>query len=63
MGRSMVTRDVIDTEETFEKYVRDIVTRATANGVDVEGAWPVVTDDPDVPDWDLEIVRLSEPGE
>lgn len=59
----MVTRDVIDTEAAFQEYVQDIVTQATANGVDVEGAWPVFTDDPDFPDWDLEIVRLYEPDE
>lgn len=56
----MATGDRIETEEEFHERIKAIVNDAVANGIDVEGAWPVLNEDPDTPDWDLEIVALAE---
>ena len=50
----------ITSEEEFHERIRATVNGAAANGVDVEGSWPVLNDDPDTPDWDLEIVALAD---
>ena len=50
----------IATEEAFHDRLRTVVRQAAANGIDVEGAWPVLTEEADLPDWDLEIVTLTE---
>lgn len=44
----------------FHDRVREAVRKAHENGIDVEGSWPVLNDDPDAPDWDVEIVLLDE---
>ena len=50
----------IASERAFHDRLRCVVREAAANEVDVEGAWPVLTDEDDLPDWDLEIVALAE---
>ncbi|HKL30588.1 MAG TPA: hypothetical protein VJ898_15140 [Natrialbaceae archaeon] len=47
-------------ETEFHDRLRAAVRDATENGVEVEGSWPVLSDDPDAPDWDVEIVLLDE---
>lgn len=56
----MSSENGIDTREAFHECLREIVTAAAAAGVDVGGGWPVVTDDPGAPNWDVEIVRIVE---
>lgn len=51
----------IDTEEQFHERLRELVVVASTNEVDIGGGWPVLTDDADVPDWDVEIVALNGP--
>ena len=46
-------------EDAFHDRLRDLVTEAAAEGIEVEGDWPILTDDPGTRDWDLEIVRLA----
>lgn len=48
------------TEETFQTGLRDLLGEAHDSGIEVRGAWPILNDDPEVPDWDLEIVVLSD---
>lgn len=55
----MVTQSGVTTEERFQDRLRRLVTEAAANGVDVEGSWPVVDDDGEGLDWDVEIVQLA----
>jgi hypothetical protein len=56
----MTTGHRIETEEAFHERLHEVVTVAAANGVDVEGAWPVLHEGGDAPDWDLEIVALTD---
>lgn len=55
----MTADEPIATEAAFHDRLTAVVTEADENGVDVEGAWPVLTEEDDVPDWDLEIVALA----
>lgn len=48
----------IRSESAFHEAMCALVRAATENGVDVEGSWPVSTDDG--PEWDVEIVRLTD---
>jgi hypothetical protein len=48
-------------EDVFAERLREAVLRAHEGDVDVEGSWPVPNEDPDVPDWDLVIVRMAKP--
>ena len=59
----MAADEPIDTEEVFHGKLQTIVNEAASNGIEVEGAWPVLNDDPRLPDWDLEIVALAETDE
>jgi hypothetical protein len=56
----MTTEERIDTEEQFHERLREIAVAASANGVDIGGGWPILTDDIDVLDWDVEIIALTE---
>lgn len=49
---------VVD-EEDFHERIQQIVNAATSAGIDVAGAWPVLNDEPDIPDWDIQIVELD----
>jgi hypothetical protein len=49
-----------DAEHEFHERLREVVTDAAEDGVDVEGSWPVRNDDSAEPDWDIEIIRLAE---
>jgi len=48
------------TEETFLAGLRDLLNEAHDSGIEVRGAWPIRNDAPDHPDWDLEVVLLSD---
>ncbi|WP_254534977.1 hypothetical protein [Halomarina litorea] len=49
----------VTTEEAFHRRLRKLVNDARANGVHVEGGWPIVSDDRADPSWDLEIVAVD----
>ncbi len=51
----------VPAEEEFAERLRELVNDAHANGVDVEGGWPVLNEDPDLPDWDVVVVELAKP--
>ena len=55
----MASDDSVDTDAAFQRELVNIVNEAVTNGVDVEGAWPILNDDTDLPDWDLEITALA----
>ena len=46
-------------EDAFAERLRELVNDAHASGVDVEGGWPVLNEDPEHPDWDVVIVGLA----
>ena len=48
-------------DEEFAKRLRVLLNDAHANGVDVEGGWSVLNDEPERPDWDVVIVALAKP--
>ena len=48
-----------DAEHEFHERLREVVTAAADDGVDVAGSWPVQSDDPNEPDWDVEVIRLA----
>lgn len=50
----------VDTPGKFHERLWGLVTAAAAAGVDVGGGWPVLTDDPGTPNWDVEIVEIVE---
>ncbi|WP_267643617.1 hypothetical protein [Haloarchaeobius amylolyticus] len=56
----MVGEEPIESEEQFEKQLRNIVNEATKNGVPVEGGWSIRNEDPSLPTLDVEIVVLAE---
>lgn len=58
-SQNMPTDESIVTEDAFQQRLRELVTEAAGNGVDVEGSWPVLHDDPDAAEWDIEIVALA----
>ena len=51
----------VPAEERSAEQLRESVNDAHANGVDLEGGWPVLTEDPDLPDWDVVVVELAKP--
>lgn len=59
---SMTQNEYVTTEEVLHERLQEIINSAASNGVDVEGAWPVLNGDSGLPDWDLEIIRLAETG-
>ena len=48
-------------EADFAERLRELVNEAHENGVDVEGGWPVLNEDPDLPDWDVVVVGMAKP--
>ena len=56
---------MVDTESEFRDALADLLMRAAAKGVDVEGGWDVRNPDRGKPDWTVEIVELTKslPGE
>jgi hypothetical protein len=57
----MVTSSNGSAEEAFAERLRDLLNEAHANGVEIEGGWPVLNEDPDLPDWDVVIVGMAKP--
>jgi hypothetical protein len=57
----MVPNANVPAEEEFAERLRELVNDAHANGVDLEGGWPVLNEDPDLPDWDVVVVELAKP--
>jgi hypothetical protein len=57
----MVPSANVPAEEEFAERLRELVNDAHANGVDLEGGWPVLNEDPDLPDWDVVVVELAKP--
>lgn len=49
----------VTTGDEFHRRLQALVRAANSNGVDVEGGWPVVGDDTDTPEWDVEIVVVD----
>lgn len=50
-----------ETEESFREALGELVAAAHRNDVSVERAWEFRRDD-DLPDWEVEVVRLSMEG-
>lgn len=63
LGYTTMAADEIDTEAALQRELARTLTEAASNGIDVEGAWAVETDYADLPDWDLEIVALTDSRE
>ena len=49
----------VQSEADLHQRLEDVITRAYSNGVSVRGSYPVINEDTDLPDWDVEIVRLD----
>lgn len=49
----------VSTAETFNAALTDLLARAHAQGVDVQGAWACRTEDGD-PDWEAAVVELDD---
>lgn len=47
------------TDEAFQRALSQLIRRAAANGVSVEGGWEHRTTESHVPDRDIEIHRLA----
>ncbi len=52
----------VPTEESFHERIQRLVAEAAANGIDVEGSWPIVNGGSE-PSWDLEITQLVQEDE
>jgi len=50
-------------EDVFAERLREAILQAHEDGVEVEGGWPVLNDDPDLPDWDVVIVGMAKPDQ
>ena len=48
-------------EDVFARRLEGVILDVYEDGVDVEGGWPVLSEDADVPDWDVVIVELAKP--
>jgi hypothetical protein len=57
----MVALQSIETEDDFHAALQALVREANANGISVEGGWPVSTTATSHPDRDIEIINLEQP--
>lgn len=57
----MVAHDEESAEDVFAERLREAILQAHEDGVEVEGGWPVLNEDPSLPDWDVVIVGMAKP--
>ena len=57
MNHSDIPGERISTAEEFNEALNNLVQRAYANGVDVEGGWECRTTTAD-PDWDIVVLEV-----
>lgn len=58
MTRDALADVTVDSTETFESLLQQVVEQAVVNGVDVSGAWAFETRG-SVHNWEVEIVELA----
>jgi len=52
-------RSDIASPESFQYALERLLRTAEVNGIDVYGSWPVLSDDPDRFDWEVQITQLA----